>query len=113
MRMTSRPNRVSMRRVEPGCDLVQIIGEEGGIHVERHARGGVTEHALDHFDVGTGAHGKTGGSVAQVVRGQRLETDRSNGRVEDVAPKIRVVEQSTVAVGEDQISGACGPLAGR
>jgi hypothetical protein len=46
------------RRIQPVCDLVQIIPEQAGVDVERHRCEGVPEHPLHSLDIGAGRHGR-------------------------------------------------------
>jgi hypothetical protein len=50
------------------------------VPIERHHRGSVTEHRLEHLHVGTGRDRKRRGGVPQIVDAQWRQAGGSNGR---------------------------------
>lgn len=63
VRIRSREGRVELVR-----NGVEVIGQQSGINIEGHRRGGVPEHLLHCLYVGASGDGKTGRGVPQLVR---------------------------------------------
>ena len=74
--------------VDASGDRVEVVGEQAGVHVERHGRGRVAEHLLDALDVGAGSHGEARSPVSQVVRPKTDQPDGGRGRIEHVPPEV-------------------------
>ena len=60
-------------------DAVEILLEEVRVDVEGHARGGMSQHALDGFDVRPRGHREARGAVAEVVRSEVVVDARVTG----------------------------------
>ena len=69
---STSPHLVRIRSREGPVELVrngvEVIGEQSGIDIEGHRRGGVPEHLLHCLYVGASGDGKTGRGVPQLVR---------------------------------------------
>ena len=65
--------------IEALCDVVEAIGIQMAIEVERHGRGLVAEHLLHDLDVGTRGDRKAGGGVPQFMRMQARNAERVGG----------------------------------
>jgi hypothetical protein len=90
--------------VEGAGDLVEPVVEQVAIGVEGHRGRGVTEHLLDHLDVGTTGDPETGRGVAELVRVQAGKADRSSGCVEVTASEMGRADRAAAADGgKDQI----------
>jgi hypothetical protein len=90
-------------------DLVEPVVEQVAIGVESHRRRGVTEHLLDHLDVGATGDRETGRGVAELVRVQAEKADRSSGCVEVTAsrtPQLRDTDRGRALSGHTALAQA-------
>ena len=65
-------------------DLVQLVGEQVPVEIQRHGGALVAEHLLHHLHVGAGGDGQGGRGVAQLVRVQPVQADRLGRPVQHV-----------------------------
>lgn len=82
-------------RIQRASDDVQVVGEEPGVDVEGHSRGGVAKHLLDGLHVGARRDGERRSRMTEVVGREVDETGPLHGGVEDAAAPVVEAQRTT------------------
>ncbi len=98
--------RFQSSQVKSLGNLIQVVREEAVVDVQCHGGARVAKHALDCLDIGTGANGQAGGSVAEVVRREGAEAKTAYGRVEDSRRKLLLSRSRPAALAKTSSPGS-------
>jgi hypothetical protein len=95
-RLAVRIVRIQLRAgaVKLVRNRIKIVGEQPGVHIQRHGRRGAPEHLLHGFDIDARRGGETGRGVTQFVPGESKQPGPLGGRVEEPWSEVgRVTRQ--------------------